>query len=294
MLTRLTASTLAHKPRWLAAALALLAGAAGAHDTWFTPVPGNGGGDTVLALGTGERFPQQQTALDIGLVQASGCQASGSAASGSAASAAVLPLQWQAYQDNATVLRTAGTVAAGTRLSCWLQAKPLPLELDDALAKAYLDEVRASPTVRARWDALRARGVRWQEQYTKHARIELAGAQGTAGASGTAGAPGWSIGGPGLDLQADMPAQPLRRGDSLQVQLLRDGQPLAGLVLALRNDLSPLTLWHQTDAQGRATLRLPLAARWLLSGVDLRPSETRPDAWDSRFVSLAIETLPQR
>jgi hypothetical protein len=37
---------------------------------------------------------------------------------------------------------------------------------------------------------------------------------------------------------------------------------------------------------------LPLAARWLLSGVDLRPSAIDPDGWDSRFVSLHIETLP--
>jgi hypothetical protein len=99
---------------------------------------------------------------------------------------------------------------------------------------------------------------------------------------------------PGLDLQADMPGAALRTGDTLRVRLLRDGQPLPGLPLALRNDQSPLTLWHRSDADGWVTAMLPLAARWLLSGVDLRPSAIDPDGWDSRFVSLHLETLPRR
>ena len=79
-----------------------------------------------------------------------------------------------------------------------------------------------------------------------------------------------------------------------RVRLLRNGQPLPGLPLALRNDLNPLTLWHRSDADGWVTAVLPLAARWLLSGVDLQPSATDPDGWDSGFVSLHIETLPRR
>ena len=64
--------------------------------------------------------------------------------------------------------------------------------------------------------------------------------------------------------------------------------------MVLRNDLSPIALWFSTDAEGWITLRLPLAARWLVNTVDLRPSETQPDAWDSRFASLTLETLPRR
>jgi len=133
--------------------------------------------------------------------------------------------------------------------------------------------------------------VRWQERYVKHARIELPAAAPTTASAGQTGQAG---GAPGLDLQADMPAGTLRAGDSLRVQLLRDGHPLAGLPLALRNDLNPLTLWHRSDADGWITAVLPLAARWLLSGVDLQPSATDPDGWDSGFVSLHIETLPRR
>jgi hypothetical protein len=35
--------------------------------------------------------------------------------------------------------------------------------------------------------------------------------------------------------------------------------------------------------------RLPFGGRWLLRGTDLRPSATRPDSWESRFVTLTLE-----
>lgn len=263
--------------RWLASLLLALAGNAAAHDTWFAPLV-SPAGERQLALGTGERFPRQQTALDHDFVQDSACQR---------ADGRRTALAWVAYHDDATVLRPAQPGPPGTRLRCWLQARPLPITLDDAIVAIYLDEIRALPAVRERWAAQRARGVRWQETYTKHARIETTG-------SGPAGQPGSSAGTPGLDLQADMPAGPLQAGQRLRVQLLRDGLPLAGMPVALHNDLSPLVLWQHSDDQGWVSLTLPLAARWLVTSVDLRPATDRPDAWDSRFASLAIETLPRR
>lgn len=263
--------------RWLAAALLTLAGAAAAHDTWFAPHPSSTG-ERLLALSTGERFPRQQTALDHDFVHSSACLR---------ADGQQTPLAWVAYRDEATLLRPAEPGPPGARLRCWLQTKPLPITLDDAVVALYLDEIRALPAVRERWAAQRARGVRWQETYTKHARIETAG-------SGPAGQPGQTAGTPGLDLQADMPAGALQAGQRLRVQLLRDGLPLAGMPVALSNDLSPLVLWQHSDAEGWVTLTLPLAARWLVTSVDLRPAAGRPDAWDSRFASLAIETLPRR
>lgn len=263
--------------RLLAILLLALGGSAAAHDTWLAPIDAPDGG-RLLALGTGERFPRQQTALDFAQVQAAACHRPDGSST---------PLTWVAYRDTATVLRPAATLPADVRWRCWLQARPLPITLSDAVVSLYLDEIRALPAVRARWAAQQARGVRWQETYTKHARIETAG-------PGAAGQPGTAGGLPGLDLQADMPAAALRAGDRLRVQLLRDGQPLAGQPVALHNDLNRLVLWQPTDAEGWVTWTLPLAARWLVTSVDLRPADGRPDAWDSRFASLAIETLPRR
>ncbi len=269
------------------ALLLAMAGSAAAHDTWFAPLPPGAQGEFQLALGTGTRFPRQETPLDKDLVQASGCHSPGSAAVQPPAA-----LQWVAYRSDSVVLRSGQATPAGTRHSCWLQAKPLAVSLDDHIVDIYLDEIHALPAVRARWAAMRARGVRWQEHYVKHARIELTGA-GALEANAT-GLPGQSGGIPGLDLQADMPAGPLRAGDALRVRLLRDGQPLAGQPVVLRNDLSPLPLWFATDADGWIMLRLPLAARWLVNTVDLRPSDTQPDAWASRFASLTLQTLARR
>lgn len=281
-----TAIRPARQRRWLAPLLLALAGGAQAHDTWFAPLPPGPQGAVVLALGTGDRFPRQETPLDKDLVQASGCQALGGPGQPAAAA-----LRWVSYRPDAMVMRSAQSAQPHIRQSCWLQAQPLSATLDDATVTLYLDEIRALPAVRDRWAALMLRGVRWQERYVKHARIELPAAQPSAASAGRAGQAG---GAPGLDLQADMPAGPLHAGDTLRVQLLRDGQPLAGLPVVLRNDLSPLALWHRSDADGWITAVLPLAARWLLSGVDLRPSDTEPDGWDSRFVSLSIETMPRR
>lgn len=197
--------------------------------------------------------------------------------------------QWVGYRPDGRPLRSAQSAQPHHRHRCRLAAQPLPITLDDATVTEYLDEIRALPVVRDRWAALLRRGVRWQRRHAQHARIAQ-----PAAAPASARQAGQATGPPGLDLQADMPDAALRAGDTLRVRLLRDGQPLPGLPLALRNDQSPLTLWHRSDADGWITAVLPLAARWLLSGVDLQPSAKVTDGWHSGFVSLHIETLPQR
>lgn len=254
------------------AALALLAHAAHAHDTWFEPQPGRvADAQPVLALGTGTRFPRQEFTVPRHQVQASGCVVRGGR-----------EVALQHVADEPTLwLRP----AAPGPLSCWTRLVPLELEIDDATVEIYLDEVRAVPAVRERWAALRARGVRWHETYVKHTRIELGDTQ--LGAGAMPAAPGL-----GVDALLETRSRPLRAGDTLRAQVLRQGRPLAGLPVELQSDLSPLGLWRVTDAEGRIEVTLPLAARWLLRGVELRPSTTRADRWESDFISLAFEVLP--
>lgn len=261
----------------MAATLAGVPGLASAHDTWFQPLPSTARGERVLALGTGNQFPRQETPVGLRQLEVSACQGPG------------LPptrLRWVAVQPTALVLRTALPAPAASALSCWARLVPIDIQIDDATVDVYLDEIRALPAVRQRWATLQASGLPWRETYVKYVRLELPG---TAAAPQAPAAPRPAL---GLDARLDN-SGPLRAGDTLRVQVLRDGQPLAGLPVELRNDLSPLGLWRQTDAEGRVEVVLPLAANWLLRGVDLRPAADHAERWESRFLSLGLQVLPR-
>lgn len=263
----------------LFAALLGAGAAASAHDSWFAPLPRTDRGEAVFALGTGNQFPLQEITIPLVQLRSHGCQGPGQR---------LAPMRWVADRPTAVVLRSARPVPAPAALSCWAQLHPISIDIDDATVEVYLKEVSALPAVRERWAALRGRGVRWQESYTKVARVELNALEPAAGPAALAA----DLAGLPIDLRLESPL-PLRAGDTLRAQLLRDGQPLAGLPLELRSDLSPLGVWRQTDAEGRVSVPVPLAARWVLRGVDLRASEQQADAWDSRFITLAFEVLPR-
>jgi hypothetical protein len=125
---------------------------------------------------------------------------------------------------------------------------------------------------------MHARGLPWREHYVKHARIEL------PGSSGPAPQPS----GLGMDMLLAGERRPLKVGDTVTVQVLRDGAPLADFAVEWRNDRGRIGLWQKTDAQGRVTQRLPLPGQWLLRGVDLRLSATEADTFESRFITLAL------
>lgn len=280
----------------LVCTLGLLAGPlpARAHDTWWAPLPATERGEAVLALGTGNRFPVQDSLIPLQQVAQSGCVASQGEQPGGSATRG-WPLRWTADRPDALLLRTTRPVPATVALSCWAQMTPVDVRIDKAdIVNTYLAEIHATPAVRERWAALQARGLPWLETFVKHARTELnPPLPGPASDLATSVVPTPAIPGLGLDVRIESPRRPLRAGDTLRAQVLRDGQPLAGQAMELRSDLSPLGLWRSTDAQGRLEITLPLAARWLLRGVDLRPSAQHADQWDSRFVTLAFEVLPR-
>lgn len=259
---------------WLLA-LALAAGSAGAHDTWFVPQPPTDRGELVLALGTGTLYPLLELPVLPQQLAGGGCRGEG---------VNERSLRRAGERPNALLLRTPRPVPAGVGLSCWMQLIPIDIEIDDATVEVYLKEINAPAAVRERWAALKARGVRWQETYVKHARIEIDG----SGAAATSAQP---VDGLGMDVRIEAPQRPLKAGGTVHFQLLRDGRPLAGQAVELRSDLSPIGIWRSTDAEGRVELTLPLAARWILRGTDVRPSEKDPDRWDSRFVTLAFEVV---
>lgn len=244
------------------------------HDSWLAVAPpAAGAAGTTLELATGNRFPIQEVAPAPGNVARAGCNDGRGS----------VPLTARRQGERALDMQSA-TSGGRPPLACWAELGALDIELEPRLVEVYFDEIRAPQSVRTAWARMHEGGVRWQERYRKFARIELAGRQAPAAALSAARQP------VGLDLEIVLlGGGPVRTGEPLAFQVLRDGRPLAGFAVELVSDRSPVGIWRTTDAQGRLQHRLPFAGQWLLRGTDLRLSATRRDAWESRFVTLVVE-----
>ncbi len=262
-----------HKNVLSAATLTLACSLTSAHDSWFERLEPTERGEAVFALGTGNQFPAYEVGLRLDAIKAAGC--------GDTTGKGV-PLRWMADQPNRLLMRTTRPLPAQTPLSCLARLAPAEVSIDNATVEIYLKEIQASDAVRAHWNVLRDKGVKWQESYIKLARIMMNGNLASGDTS------------QGLDLRVENTQTVLRVGDTLQVQVLSNGKPLAGQAMELRNDLSPIGIWRKSDEQGRISFPLPLAARWLLRGVDLRPVPQEPERWESHFLSVAFEVLAQQ
>jgi Domain of unknown function (DUF4198) len=239
-----------------------LAGSASAHDTWFESLP-NGG----LALGTGNRFPVNEIAVDDKFFVKSGCVS----ADGKARS-----LDKLRFTDKATLLRSKGR-AGNEPLTCFVQLQPFDLDLPADKIEIYFKEIRPSNAALAAWADLKARGLPFKERYTKSARIDI-GADASSQPTGTA-----------MDALRVSPRGALTVGSEVVFQVLRDGKPLPDFPVELINERSPLGLWHRTDAEGRIRAKLPLPGRWLLRGTELQLSATDATRWESQFITYAFE-----
>ena len=294
----------------LAAALVLTTAAAAAHDSWLAagPVAATEGA-AWLALGTGNQFPTQESGIDAPFVVRRGCRGASPAtpsvkpvkpATDAAALVSTLvstlvptlvptPLPTLVPTPLPTPLPTLALKALRNlptalllqlprgAVTCWVQLTPFDVEVAPDKVPVYLKEIQATPEVRATWAAMQARGLPWRERYTKYARIEFGG-KGPRAALPL-----------GMDVRLDSPRAPIRAGDELGFQVLRDGAPIADLPVELVNDVNPLGIWRKTDAEGRVRVMVPLAGRWLLRSVDLRVSRKTADEWESWFVTLAFQ-----
>lgn len=269
--------------RAVLAAMLVWGPTAQAHDTWFEARAGARAGQWQLRLGTGEQFPRQAFTLPAEVLHQQACRHAGSA-----------PWPMQVQDMGATALALRATVPGGSRrgrpgaVTCWAELQPLDIVVEPSKVPLYLDEINASPALRALWQERQARGLPWVERYSKHARIELLDRR-LGGGDPPAAQPVPMA----MDIVLDSGLDGLQAGDEIRFRVLRDGRPLAGQAIEARNDLSPIGLWLRTDDQGQARLRLPLPGSWLLRGTDLRPSDRRADAWDSRFVTLAFNVRPK-
>jgi Domain of unknown function (DUF4198) len=248
----------------LLAALLAFAGPAPAHDTWFAPLP-SPAGEAQFALGTGNRFPATELAVDPKFFTRAGCRGADGRAHG---------LQMLRYTDTTTLLRVPSAPRA--TLACFVQLEPFEFELPAERIEVYFAEIRPSAAVLAAWTGLRARGLPFLERYTKSARID--GADAAPRPVGTA-----------MDVLRESPAGALAAGTDAVFQVLRDGRPLADFNVELVHEGSATPQWLRTDAQGRVRARLPQPGRWLLRGTDLRLRADDPTRWDSQFITYAFD-----
>jgi hypothetical protein len=261
------------------AALAVLcaASSAQAHDSWLAPArddpPPNQAG---IELATGTRFPLQQFGQSIGSVARSGCIGADGGA------LALAPLQEHERWLDLTVSMRQGQ---GAPLACWVELGAVDIELEPKVVEIYFRDIRPPASIRDTWAAVHARKLPWRESYRKFARIELAVPPGTSAASIEAARRPLGL---GLEIVV-LGAAPVAVGQPLAFQVLRDGQPLPGLAVELVSERNPFGIWRETDAKGQLRHSLPFGGRWLLRATELRPAVRRPDAWESRFVTLAIE-----
>ena len=247
----------------LAAVLGAAMAPASAHDSWFQRLS-QGRAGTLLALGTGNRFPGFEFGVDARYLVKPACRDAAGAA-----------LALEALRDGPHALWLRSGAEAS---SCWTQLSAFEVDLPADKIDLYLDELRPPPAMLAAWAALQARGLPWLERYTKHARIALPAADGSFGAAAAQPAP------MGMDMLLE------RVGEQLHFQVLRDGQPLPGQALELQSaDAQRPGQWLRSDAQGRLQLAAPGAGRWLLRGIDLRLDKNQPERFDSRFITLAFE-----
>jgi Domain of unknown function (DUF4198) len=256
-----------------AVALAAAAHSTFAHDTWFAPLPAKNGAGVALALGTGNRFPVLESGIDIKHLVHSGCRHTPEST----------PIALQRTADAPTALHVHVRAERGLPLSCWAQTEAFDVELADDKIALYFKEIQAPAAVRDAWARMRARGVKWKERYTKHARIEID--------------PGPSATTPvnmAMDVVLESPQRTPRRGEPMAFRVLRDGQPLADFAVELHGDRVAQGIWRKTDADGRVRFTAPLPGRWVLRGTELRVSERVPDTWESRFVTLAFQIEDDR
>ena len=246
-----------------------------AHDTWFQPLPAPKLNQMLLALGTGNQFPVQESAVGIEHLARSGCRE---------INGRVSALKFARDTTTALVLST----ATHQPLTCWAQLVPHEVELAPDKIALYLKEIQAPADVREQWRQMQTRSLPWRERYTKHARIHWPGADAASAPQQPPSPPEMAL---DIRLERTATGRPVQAGEALVFQVQRDGQPLPGLALELRGDRSRFGIWRRTDADGRVQLNAPPAGRWVLRGTDLRLSASNPDEWESGFVTLAFEVV---
>jgi uncharacterized GH25 family protein len=262
---------------WGVLALVCVAALAGAHETWILPSTMRvaTGHPVTLSLTSGMAFPADSFAIDPKRIARAEIRLNGK----------LQPLR--GGRTRATALRYIWTPREQGVATIAVELVPKTLTLAPNLVEEYFQEIHAGPSLRAKWDSV-PKPRKWRESYVKHATSFV-----------LVGAPqrdsSWASPiGLGLEIVPERDPTALVAGDALPVRVLLHGSPLPGFAVGARREGQSSESFVTTDANGRASVRLPAAGRWLLFGTDLRRAKEPGLEWRSDFVTTTIGVIAKR
>ncbi len=259
--------------RMLATAMAALFASAPAlaHETWLVPLDASvqAGRRVTLETSSGMDFPAPGSAIEPERVAVANWRTG-------TATGVLGTLKRGAQRSQFSFAPPAGTSGL---LVAWMSLKPRTIQLTDAQIDEYMDEIGATPELRAQAQAAKGAG-RWTEIYAKHAKAFLR--------VGDGGGAGWEVpvGAP-LELVPLADPTMVKPGESLSVRVLLKGAPVAGLPVGRMREGSKARAYAVSGADGVVRVPLDAAGRWLLYTVHL-VREPGPSRWRSEFATLAF------
>ena len=254
--------------------LLLAACSLAAHDTWLVPqkfrVPA--GKPVQVALNTSEAFPTSEAAPAPDRI------ASFEAVTGGGRAAV------SGYRVEGKSLVAEVTPGPGTTIVA-AATKPRLIVLKPDQFNEYITAERLETIVAAR-KAGGDDGKDGREYYSKIAKLALC-------SGARQGAEHWEP--LGLTVEIVPLVEPcfLREGDELEIEVLFNGQPLAGVWVT--GGYEGVTghnypVWVKTDAEGQAKIALDRKGAWFVRVLHMVPSKDFPDAdWQSWFSTLTFE-----
>ena len=245
--------------------------AASAHETWLQPSTHAAAARKAVRfeLTSGMDFPKPESAIEPDRVAVARYRNAGSSEALTAPKRGPKALTWSHAFDKPGLA------------TVWVDLQPKSIQLSRDKVDEYLDEINASPRVRATWKAL-PMGTQWSESYTKHAKTFVR--IGDAGSDDS-----WKVPvGSNLEIIPLSDPTQLKVGDTFKVSLLRSGFPLPRTSVGLMIDGGTQRVFAATSDTGVASFALDRAGSALIYAVDLRAGPGR-SSWESDFATLTFD-----
>lgn len=261
--------------RVVAAALVLLSGVAGAHDTWLMPgawAAATSKGATVELTSAGS-FPKPELAVSPDRLVQIKVRSGGKTQ------------DITDIKEGKSTLEALLPAAPPGVATIWMESKPRSIELTPDQVTHYLEEIGAAETIGTEW-LKQPEPRKWRESYRKLAKTYVL--------LGPTTDQSWSVPvGLSLELIPESDPTSLRVGDRLAVRVLHNGAPLAGVAVysqAAGEKPSP----GMSDSQGRVTISLGKAGAWLVRGTLIMRSTAPNETWQTEMATLTIGVGPRK